>query len=159
LNARSPIIVDLVPLILVKFWPRMLMWMFLWWTLFDYFSSLWWGKRCPFVNACLTSYQLPCVPSFSISSFLPPTLGGHNFLILALFWVIFGMSDVPAKGLPLLFGHHQQQSPPLRFDLLWTAKCSYTASLPQRVPHKVILLQGTTQPWPSGASENSLSLE
>jgi hypothetical protein len=39
-------------------------------------------------------------------------LGGHNFPIFALFLVILGVSDAPAEGLPLLFGHHHQQSPP-----------------------------------------------
>jgi hypothetical protein len=43
-----------------------------------------------------------------------------------LFLVVFGALDVPTKGLSLFFGHHQWQSPPLGFGLLWTTKCSYT---------------------------------
>ncbi len=62
LNPWSPIIVDPVTLVLV-------------------FSSFWLGKWCPFVSVWVISYQLACVPRFSISTFLPPPpiLGGQTF--------------------------------------------------------------------------------
>jgi hypothetical protein len=44
---------------------------------------------------------------FPFFLFTPLILGGHNFFILALFLVVFGVSNVPIEGLPLLFGHHQ----------------------------------------------------
>jgi len=48
--------------------------------------------------------------------------------------MIFGALDAPTKGLPLLFGHHQQQNPPntLPWDLASSEPLSVhtLASLP-----------------------------
>jgi hypothetical protein len=43
----------------------------------------------------------------------PFTLGGHNFLILNLFLMIFHVLDAPKRGLQALFEQPKQQNPPL----------------------------------------------
>jgi hypothetical protein len=43
----------------------------------------------------------------------PPTLAGHNFLILDSFWTIFSALDVPRGGVQHFLKHQKQKSPPL----------------------------------------------
>jgi len=50
--------------------------------------------------------------------FLTPfTLGGHNFLISNLFFIIVSVSDVPRGQVQVFFGQQEQQSPPLESGL------------------------------------------
>jgi hypothetical protein len=45
--------------------------------------------------------------------FTPFTLGDHNFLISNPFLTIIIVLDAPREGLQVLFGHQNQQNPPL----------------------------------------------
>ncbi len=46
------------------------------------------------------------------------TLGDRNFLISNLFLTIVNVLNAPKGAIQVLFGHQEQQSPPLSFNLL-----------------------------------------